>query len=66
MCYNCCHDNAVKGFLTLWDNIYNCVFITLDFPVILDGQFTSAFYSRRVVEEKVGCERDALGRQDVL
>jgi hypothetical protein len=41
MCYNRCHGNAVKGFGVLWDNIYDCVFTALDFPVILDGQFTS-------------------------
>jgi hypothetical protein len=37
-CYNPCHGNAVKDFGVLWDIIYNCVFTTLDFPVILDGQ----------------------------
>jgi hypothetical protein len=31
-CYNCCHCNAVKEFWALWDNIYDCVFTTLDFP----------------------------------
>jgi hypothetical protein len=27
----------------LWDNIYHCMFATLHFPVIIDGQFTSYF-----------------------
>jgi hypothetical protein len=40
-CYNRCHGNAVEGFWTLCDNIYDCVFTTLDFHVILDGKFTS-------------------------
>jgi hypothetical protein len=31
----------LKGFWVSWDNIYDCVFTTLDFPVILDGQFIS-------------------------
>jgi hypothetical protein len=39
-CYNRCHSNAVEGFWALWDNIYDYVFTTLDFPVIFDGQFT--------------------------
>jgi hypothetical protein len=26
-------------FWALCDNIYDCVFTTLDFPAILDGQF---------------------------
>jgi hypothetical protein len=38
--YNCCHCNVVMAFWALWDNIYDCVFTTSDFPVILDGQFT--------------------------
>jgi hypothetical protein len=41
-CYNRCRGNAVKGFWALWYNIYECVFTTLDFPVILDGQFTGS------------------------
>jgi hypothetical protein len=37
VCYNRFHGNAVKGFWTLWDNIYDYVcFNTLDFPVIID------------------------------
>jgi hypothetical protein len=31
----------VKGLWTLLDNIYDYVFTTLDFRVILDGQFTN-------------------------
>jgi hypothetical protein len=29
------------GFWALWDDIYDCVFVTLDFPIIFDEQFTS-------------------------
>jgi hypothetical protein len=32
---------ALKGFWAVWDNICECVFTTLDFFIILDGQFTS-------------------------
>jgi hypothetical protein len=41
-CYNRCHGNTVEGFWALWDNIYDCMLITLYLPVILDGQFTSS------------------------
>jgi hypothetical protein len=37
-CYNRCHGNAVDGFSALWDSIYDDVFTTSDFPVILDGK----------------------------
>jgi hypothetical protein len=40
LCCNRCHGDAVKAFGALWDNTYGCVFTALDFPVILDGQFT--------------------------
>jgi hypothetical protein len=36
-CYNRCHSNAVEGYRTLWNDIYECMFTTLDFPVIIDG-----------------------------
>jgi hypothetical protein len=29
--------NAVKGFLAVWDNIYDCLCTTLVFSVIRDG-----------------------------
>jgi hypothetical protein len=40
-CYNSCHGNAVMEF-----GPYGIVmmFTTLDFPVILDGQFTRFLY----------------------
>jgi hypothetical protein len=38
-CYNRFHGN-VKVFWALWDNFYECVFTTSDFPVVLDGQST--------------------------
>jgi hypothetical protein len=37
------HNLAVQGFWALRGNIYDRVFTTLDFPVILDGRFTSFF-----------------------
>jgi hypothetical protein len=41
-------DNAaVKGFWTLWDNIYDCVFDSLDFPVIPHEQCTSILIFHR-------------------
>jgi hypothetical protein len=39
-CYNCCHGNAVTGFWTLCNTIYEYVFTISDFPVNLDGKFT--------------------------
>jgi hypothetical protein len=41
-CYNRCRGKAVEGFCALRD-VYDYVFSTLDFPVILDGRFTSVF-----------------------
>jgi hypothetical protein len=41
-CCNRFHVNVLKGFWVLWDNIYVCVYTTLDFPVILQEQFTSS------------------------
>jgi hypothetical protein len=38
-----CQSNVVKEFWALWDTIYDCLFTALDFPVILDGQFTSLY-----------------------
>jgi hypothetical protein len=29
VCYNRCHDNAVKGFWALWNNIYDSVCLLL-------------------------------------
>jgi hypothetical protein len=37
----CCHGNAVKVFWALWGNIYESVFTTSDFRVIIEGQFCS-------------------------
>jgi hypothetical protein len=34
VCYNLCHCNAVKGFWTLWDNIYECVFV-ITFAIVM-------------------------------
>lgn len=36
VCYNSYHGFAVKGYWTLWSNIYDCVFTTVGL-VILDG-----------------------------
>jgi hypothetical protein len=33
--YNLCHGDTVEGFWASWDNIYDCVFTTSDFPVII-------------------------------
>jgi hypothetical protein len=41
-CHNRCHGNAVMEFWALRYNIYDFVFTTMDFPVILDGQFNIA------------------------
>jgi len=41
--YNRNHGNAVEGFWALRDNIYCYKFSVLNFPVVLDGQFTSLF-----------------------
>jgi hypothetical protein len=30
--YNRFHGNAIKGFRAMWDNIYDGVLTTLDFP----------------------------------
>jgi hypothetical protein len=35
--YNRFGGNTVKGLRTLGDNIYDCVYATLNFPVILEG-----------------------------
>jgi hypothetical protein len=43
----------VRDFRVLRVNIYDCVIIILDSPVILDGQITSRFYNVRNVEIKV-------------
>jgi hypothetical protein len=32
---------GLRDLWALWDNIYDCVFTTLYFPVILDGQYAS-------------------------
>jgi hypothetical protein len=31
---------AVKGFGALYNNIYDCLFTTLDLPANLDGEFS--------------------------
>jgi hypothetical protein len=36
----------LRDFGGVWDNIYDRMFTTLRFPVILDGQFTSLFVDR--------------------
>jgi hypothetical protein len=54
--YNRCHDNAVEGFWTLWDNIVT-VFAALDFPVSLDELFTSLYY----INYCVACYRHSKG-----
>jgi hypothetical protein len=43
----------VRDFRVLHVNIYDCVIIIFDSPVILDGQITSRFYNVRNVEIKV-------------
>jgi hypothetical protein len=40
-----CCSFSVKGFCALWDNIYECVFTAIDFPVILDGKFMSGIHN---------------------
>lgn len=42
---------AVKEFWALRDNTYGCVITALNFPLIIDGQFTSFFM--KFVSEKL-------------
>jgi hypothetical protein len=38
-CYNHCLGFAVKRFWALWDNIYDCVSTSFDFPVTFDRNY---------------------------
>jgi uncharacterized membrane protein YpjA len=44
-CYDRCHGNAIMGFWTFLDNVYDYLFTTVDFPIILDGQFINIIIS---------------------